>query len=170
MALPQPHRLRDRRAFDRLQRQGQRSRSPTLTLWILPRPSDSPRPATTRDPARRGSPGGGAASAGTSLASQFGVAVSKKVSKRAVVRNRLRRRIHAALISLLSHLRPGLWVLIAVRPQPESAVCQYAEILQELEQLLAQAGAIARPPDHPKPKRREPTQPRDSPIPSPKTP
>lgn len=169
MALPQPHRLRDRRAFDRLQRQGKRSRSQTLTLWILPRPSESPSPAVI-DHSRRGSSGSGVASAQASLASQFGVAVSKKVSKRAVVRNRLRRRIHAALICLLPHLRPGLWVLIAVRPQPESAVCQYAEILQELEQLLAHAGAIARPPEHLKPKRREPTQPRDSPIPSAKTP
>ena len=65
---------------------------------------------------------------------RIGITVSQKVSKRAVIRNRLKRQVRAAMRTLLQHLDPGVWVVINLRP--ESIECEYGEILRELEQLL----------------------------------
>lgn len=65
---------------------------------------------------------------------QIGIAVSQKVSKRAVVRNRLKRRIRAAMRDLLPSLNPQVWVVITVRS--EAVECEYGEFLRELKELL----------------------------------
>ena len=66
--------------------------------------------------------------------SQFGISISKKVSKRAVVRNRIKRQIKAVLHRFMSKISPGWKVVIVVRP---SAVeCEFADFLRELEYLL----------------------------------
>ncbi|MFM2429425.1 MAG: hypothetical protein RLZZ511_638 [Cyanobacteriota bacterium] len=72
--------------------------------------------------------------------SRFGISISKKVSKLAVVRNRLKRQIKAALRSLLPQIQPGCSVVIVVRSTIIG--CTYAEILRELEQLLIKAEVI----------------------------
>lgn len=82
---------------------------------------------------------------GESLASRpfptrFGLSVSQKVSKRAVVRNRVKRLIRAAIRKLLPRVSPG-WDFIVV-VQPGAQECNYGQILQELEQLLAQAEVL----------------------------
>ena len=144
MALPQVHRLRDRRAFDLLYRQGKRARGEWLTVWVLPQPgrAEKPKPAIDPTPEEASQGDGAIARPIAPRPSQIGVSISKKVDKRSVVRNRQRRRIHAAMVQVRSHLQPGLWILVAMRPQPASASCQYAEILQELEGLLKKVGAI----------------------------
>lgn len=48
--------------------------------------------------------------------SRFAVVVGTKVSKKAVVRNRLRRQIRAMLRQELKHFRPGYDLMILVRP------------------------------------------------------
>lgn len=48
--------------------------------------------------------------------SRFAVVVGLKVSKKAVVRNRLRRQIRAMLRHELDHFRPGYDLMILVRP------------------------------------------------------
>ncbi|MEM6451923.1 MAG: ribonuclease P protein component [Cyanobacteria bacterium P01_D01_bin.105] len=68
------------------------------------------------------------------MPSQFGISISKKVSKRAVVRNRIKRQIKAVIHQRLSAIAPGWKVVIVVRP---SAVeCEFADFLRELEYLL----------------------------------
>ena len=64
--------------------------------------------------------------------------VSGKVSRRAVVRNRLRRRLHA---HLLAHPPSGgapLWLLLSLRPG--SAELSTDALLGECDDLLRRAG------------------------------
>lgn len=67
---------------------------------------------------------------------QVGIVVSQKVSKRAVVRNRLKRQVRAIMALLLPQLRPRLWVVVNLRPGAEQ--CEYGDFLQELKQLFTQ--------------------------------
>jgi ribonuclease P protein component len=69
-----------------------------------------------------------------------GISISQKVSKRAVIRNRIKRQIRAALRQLIPRLSPGWDIVIVV--YPPAVECNYRQILQELEQLLAQAEVI----------------------------
>jgi ribonuclease P protein component len=67
-------------------------------------------------------------------ATLFGISVSQKVSKQAVVRNRLKRQIRAALRSLLPQVKPNLRIVVILRPG--ATVCEYDEFLRELNHLL----------------------------------
>jgi len=73
---------------------------------------------------------------------QIGITISTKVSKRAVVRNRLKRRIAAALYQLLPKLSPGWRLVVIVQPTAGQLECVTQQFLQELEQLLAQAEVL----------------------------
>lgn len=73
-------------------------------------------------------------------ATRIGISISQKVSKRAVVRNRIKRQIRAAFRQLLPKLSNGWDIVIVVKPT--ALECNYAEFLQELEQLLVQAEVI----------------------------
>jgi ribonuclease P protein component len=65
---------------------------------------------------------------------KIGISISQKVSKRAVVRNRIKRQLKAAIRSLLPHMNAGWLLVIVVRP---SAIqCDYWQFLQELKQML----------------------------------
>ncbi len=66
--------------------------------------------------------------------SRFGIVISKKVSKKAVVRNRIKRRIKGALRELIDRIRPGRLVTIVCRSVITE--CEYDEILRELKKLL----------------------------------
>ena len=72
--------------------------------------------------------------------SQIGISISLKVSKRAVVRNRIKRQIRAALRQLLPGIAYGWKLVIIVRPQ--AVECDYFQFLQELEQLLLDAEVL----------------------------
>jgi ribonuclease P protein component len=116
--LAKHNRLRRSREFSAVYRQGRKAVSAHLIVraWVVPT-------APTAAVIHRCSP-----------VAQIGIVVSLKVHKRAVVRNRLKRRVRAALRTLLPRLRPSLWVVITLRP--EAAQCEYAEFLRELEQLF----------------------------------
>lgn len=79
----------------------------------------------------------GLAGALRSSPARVGVSISQKVSKRAVVRNRIKRQIHAGLRSFLPGIQPG-WDLVFVI-HPQAVECDYLEFLRELEQLLVDA-------------------------------
>ncbi|MEB3211981.1 MAG: ribonuclease P protein component [Leptolyngbyaceae bacterium] len=65
---------------------------------------------------------------------KVGISVSQKVSKRAVIRNRIKRQLKAAIRSLIPCFNNGWLLVIVVRP---SAVqCDYGQFLQELEKTL----------------------------------
>ncbi len=123
MALPQKHRLRGFKVFDRLYRQGRRFHGTWLTLRVLPEvahllpPRDRPHPAS---------------------AWRCAVVVSSKVSKRAVRRNHLRRLLQRQLLSEPPvPLRPS-WLVFSLKPGSLDA--DEALLLGECLQLLRKAG------------------------------
>jgi ribonuclease P protein component len=79
-------------------------------------------------------------SSGNLPATRFGISVSLKVSKKAVTRNLLKRRVKAAIRQLLPQVGSGWSVVIGVRPSADG--CEYVEILRELEQLLTAAEVL----------------------------
>lgn len=134
MALPKANRLRSRRDFQTVFRLGIRRSSPNLTLRALrllvktpteAQPNATPKLLTLKP----------------SAPAKIGIAVSTKVSKRAVVRNRIKRQVQAAFYQLLPRLAAGWLLVVVVKP---SAVqeCEYQQFLQELEQLLAEAEVL----------------------------
>jgi ribonuclease P protein component len=127
VALPKANRLKSRKDFQAVFREGIRRHSSHFTLRAL-RPSGSKAPsldtATSEKPIS---------------STQFGVSISTKVSKRAVIRNRIKRQITAALHDLLPNLSPGWRVVIVVKPTAAESQCVSQQFLQELEQLLVKA-------------------------------
>jgi ribonuclease P protein component len=119
VALPSQHRLKRRQDFDWVYQTGIRRRATHLHVVAV----------QALTPV-----------AGGPIESRFGISISKKVSKLAVVRNRLKRQVKAALRSLLPRLQPGWSVVIVVRSG--LIECDYWQILRELEQLLRKSEVI----------------------------
>jgi ribonuclease P protein component len=117
VALPHPYRLRSSRDFQRVYSRAKRFKAEHLTLLKLARAGSvaSPGPRSLR----------------------LGVVVSQKVSKRAVIRNRIRRRLHGAFYQLSPSLASG-WDLVLI-VHPSAAACDYAVLARELEKLLRRA-------------------------------
>jgi ribonuclease P protein component len=117
VGLPQSHRLKHRQDFQAVYGKGKRYHGSHLILITLENsPQDTP------------------------LASRFGLSISKKVSKKAVVRNRLKRQIRAVIRQLLPEIASGWRVIIVIRPSPTE--CNYERFLRELKQLLVKANII----------------------------
>jgi len=126
--LPQEHRLKHWRDFKAVYQKGIRRYGRHLTVRGLYLPTNSHEHGLRSDTSPVNPP------------TRIGISVSQKVSKKAVVRNRLKRRIRAALRQLLPQLKPGWHVIVGVRPS--ALECEYAQFLQELEQLLVDAEVI----------------------------
>lgn len=120
MTLPQPNRLKLRRDFQAVYHKGIRR---TGRYFILRGIIRIPKETTQ-----------------AKLATQIGISISQKVSKKAVVRNRIKRQIWAILRQFLPRLSPGWQIVIVVRPTAEG--CEYAHFLRELEQLLVEAEVL----------------------------
>jgi ribonuclease P protein component len=115
VALPKEHRLRRYQEFKQIYQEGSRHRGKWLILRVLQAVDPHPEPvAPTR----------------------IGISISQKVSKKAVVRNQIKRKIRAACRQLLPEISPGWKIVIVVRPGTQE--CEYSDFLQELRQLLAQ--------------------------------
>ena len=159
MALPKQNRLRSSRDFGKVYRQGKRASTSHLAIRALKRvgrlsngqansikQAGSSEQAVDRslDQALDRSVGRG--SAGDylpALSSCFGISISKKVSKRAVVRNRIKRQLHAIIRDRLSDIDSSWQVVIVVRP---SAVeCEFTDFLRELEYLLKKLNVLSSP-------------------------
>jgi ribonuclease P protein component len=129
VALSKTNRLRSRHDFNAVYRKGRRRKSQYLTLVVrqrLPAASshdDELNPLATvaiaPEPTR------------------VGISISQKVSKRAVVRNRIKRWLRVAARVLLPRFPTG-WDMIVI-VHPEATQCDYRQFLQELEQLLIKA-------------------------------
>ncbi|MEO1294459.1 MAG: ribonuclease P protein component [Cyanobacteria bacterium J06636_16] len=113
MALPKRYRLTRAKDFSKVYRSGNQAKTRHLAVKVL---QISEQLAAN--------------------CSQFGITVSQKVSKRAVVRNRLKRQVRAALQVLIPKLRSDLWVVIVLRSA--AIECDYWQFLRELEQLFAE--------------------------------
>ncbi|MBE9232942.1 ribonuclease P protein component [Cuspidothrix issatschenkoi LEGE 03284] len=125
MALPKAYRLKSRQDFQAVFREGIRRHSSHFTVRAL-KPALSPE---TSSP--------------TALpVTKIGIAISTKVSKRAVVRNKIKRQMTAALHQLLPKLAPGWRLVLIVKPTTTETVCQTHKFLQELEQLLARTEVL----------------------------
>ena len=124
MALPQRHRLKGKRVFDRLYQKGRRLQGQALLLRCL----ECCQPLLPSDQ-RAHSP--------TSW--RCGVVVSAKVHKRAVQRNRLRRLLHNHLVQLpIGRPEGPVWLLLSCKPG--SAERDPASLLGDCDQLLQRAG------------------------------
>lgn len=119
MGLPAAYRLRDRRDFKKVYGRGDRYHSRHLILRALP-PETSMSPQATATP------------------TQVGISIGRRVSRKAVERNRIKRQLRAGVRQLLPQLEPG-WKLVAI-VKPEALSCTYAGFLRELEQLFGKAG------------------------------
>jgi ribonuclease P protein component len=74
------------------------------------------------------------------LPTRIGISISTKVSKKAVQRNSIKRRIKGALRELLPRIENGWQIVIVVKAQ--AIECKYADFLRELEQLLIKSKII----------------------------
>lgn len=120
MGLQKANRLRNRRDFQTVYQQGIRRSSSHLILRAL---SSVKSEETTQE-----------------IVSRFGISISLKVSKKAVVRNRIKRWIKAAIRELMPQLARGWKVVIVVRSN--AVECKYEHFLRELKQLLTNAKII----------------------------
>ncbi len=118
MGLPKVNRLKTPKEFQAVYQRGQNYKSDHLILRVLWTTNQSSLPAPT----------------------QFGISISQKVSKKAVIRNRFKRQIKGAIRSLLPIIAPGAKIALTVRrPLNE---CKYEHFLRELKQLLIKAKII----------------------------
>lgn len=130
MVLPKRHRLRGRGVFDYLYKRGRRTHLGGLLLRVAPAAPELLRPGTGEPESLR-----------------FAVVISSKVSKRAVVRNRLRRRLHDDFVQschpetgrIRADLTPS-WLLLSLKP--DAAALGDDGLLREWNGLLQQAGLI----------------------------
>ncbi|MTJ46443.1 ribonuclease P protein component [Dolichospermum sp. UHCC 0259] len=125
MALPKAYRLKSRQDFQAVFREGIRRHSSHFTLRAL-KPNLATEPSLDTAPP----------------STKIGIAISTKVSKRAVVRNKIKRQITAALHQLLPKLVPGWRLVLIVKPTTKESECETQKFLQELEQLLAQTEVL----------------------------
>ncbi|MEM7727276.1 MAG: ribonuclease P protein component [Cyanobacteria bacterium P01_A01_bin.45] len=141
MALPKKHRLKSRKDFQAVFRRGLRRHGSYMTVRAL-RPTVS----GLGDSRKANIPiySGNQPNRGKSfpLSTRLGVSVSTKVSKRAVVRNRIKRQISRAFYQLLPLLDPGWRLVVIVKPAAVECECASQQFLQELKQLLAQTEVL----------------------------
>ena len=133
MVLPQRHRLRGKSLFDYLYQKSRRYYGGSLLVL---------RVATANPLLLRSSE--------QAATSEFRLAVviSSKVSKRAVVRNRLRRQFHQAFVDMCKNwenpdhpcLQPQSWLLLSLKPEAGNASCN--DLLREWQAVLHQAGFL----------------------------
>jgi len=73
-------------------------------------------------------------------ASRFGLVVGTAISKKATVRNRLRRRLREVLRLKIKagQIKPGFDVVINVKP--EALTMEYQQLDKEINELLTKAG------------------------------
>lgn len=131
MALPKANRLKRQQDFNAVYQKGIRRRARYLTLRAL-RQGHSGNDRSSDDEA--------AAFRVLPCQTCIGISISQKVSKRAVIRNRIKRQIRAAFRQLLPRLSRGWNVVVVVHPQ--AVECDYFQFLQELEQLLIDAEVL----------------------------
>jgi ribonuclease P protein component len=117
------HRLSRSRDFDAVYRRGRSVSTRHLVLYAFPRPEDD----------------------AAGVESRFGLAVSRKVGG-AVARNRLKRRLRAALDELDTPLRPGHDYVLVARPGlAEAAEARgFAWLVERVAEVFALAEAPER--------------------------
>lgn len=119
MGLPSRHRLKRRWDFQSVYQQGIRRSSRHLIIRALPVAENS---------------------ANQPIDTRIGISISRKVSKKAVVRNRIKRQIRSVFRYLLPKISTSWLIVVIVKPEAQE--CNYEHFLRELEQLLIRAEII----------------------------
>lgn len=126
MALPKVYRLRRRQDFTTVYRNGKQSGTKHFVVRALQ--MSQPQDQAKGDEA-------------VALPeTRLGISISQKVSKRAVVRNRIKRQIRAAFYQLIPRINRGWWLVVGLRPT--AVECEYGQFLRELEQILIKLEVI----------------------------
>ncbi|MFH7243329.1 MAG: ribonuclease P protein component [Spirulina sp.] len=131
IVLPKSQRLRRSRDFSKVYRLGNKAVSTHLVVRVLDTVNPGSQPTSQTEGLSSQNHAENRAVLG-----RVGIVVSQKVSKRAVVRNRLKRQVRAIMGQFLPRLRPHLWIVVNLRPGAEQ--CEYGDFLQELKQLFTQ--------------------------------
>ena len=108
--LPRLYRLTKNKDFERLAKAGQVNFSPEMMVKWLSNGLDN---------------------------SRFGFVVSKKISKSAVVRNQIKRRLRAIIYKKLEVIKPGYDIMILTKPAIQNLV--FLDLEQKLLSLLIKA-------------------------------
>lgn len=144
MALPQANRLKRRAEFQEVYQRGLRRNGRYFKVLALrqrggARHSPPAKPAEVKNHRTHSKTliRAGVQGEESKQPTRIGISISQKVSKLAVIRNRIKRQIRAALRLMLPQIPPG-WLLVIVVLQGAQE-CDYAQILRELEQLLVEA-------------------------------
>ncbi len=119
MGLPSKNRLKRRSDFQTVYRKGIRRSSRYFILKAFPANSNSLTEFCD---------------------TKIGISISRKVSKKAVVRNRIKRQIRAVFRCLLPKISSPWLIVIVVKA--EAKECKYEHFLRELEKLLIKAEII----------------------------
>lgn len=106
MALPKEFRLKKQKEFDKVKQQGQTVHSSLFVVSYIDNQSDGPK---------------------------FGFVVSKKIDKKAVVRNKIRRRLSEAIRCLFPQLKKDIYAVFLVKKRIKEA--NFKEIKEEIESI-----------------------------------
>ncbi len=106
MALPREFRLKRRKNFKKIKGKGQKVHTPLFVVLILKGQKEGPK---------------------------FGFVVSKKIDKRAVYRNKIRRRLSEAVIGLLPEMRKDIYALFLTKKSIKGV--DYQEIKNEISKI-----------------------------------
>ncbi len=120
MGLPKEHRLKSWREFRLVYQKGSKHYSSHLILRAL-----SVSTTELQSPDSH---------------TLVGISISTKVSKKAVIRNSIKRRIKAAVRELLPEMG-NCWLIVVV-VKTSAVKCSYVDFLRELEQLFKQSNII----------------------------
>ena len=125
MVLPRHMRLKGHRCFDFIYKEGSRFHSPSMVLRVTN--------ANTKHQVKGNN-------SNTRSSIKFAISISNKVSKKSVIRNKLRRLFHHHLSLKLSNVyfKNEIWAFISLKPScmknPNSA------LLKECDKLFTKAG------------------------------
>ena len=125
MVLPASMRLKGYRCFNHLKRSGRTFHGPSMVLRVV-----KAKPHLLKSHQHNT----------YSETCKCAVAISSKVNKKSVIRNKLRRIFHSHLTKRLCHSGPNLpyWALISLKPVASKA--EHTKLLQECDRLLNEAG------------------------------
>ena len=129
MVLPRSMRIQGHKCFDYLHRSASRYQTSSMILKVVK--------------ARKNLLKSNSVINNEDICCRCAVAISSKVSKKAVIRNRLRRQIHAHLRTRLekNKLNYNKWALFSLKPA--SLGLETFSLLEECDKLLTKAGLLS---------------------------
>ena len=111
MALPTKYRLKNRKEFDSVKKKGRLASGPFFSMLVFRDKTEEP--------------------------AKFGFVVSKKIDKRAVVRNKIRRLLSAAVMEVAAKAPAGLKIIfLAKHPIKEANLAEMKQSLKSLAENL----------------------------------